>query len=150
MNCFWNSRLSLLNSRTVKRKLFVRSYATESGSHQFPKEGFGAPIWRRTLGVVIFGLIWYQADQYFTKKGEKHPVTKWIETLMIPESEYKRRNLAHLYLSVEAAKDKVLFGEAKPPPIYRLKDPDQFERASPHCIEPGLEVDLTDLVVRKD
>lgn len=39
MNCFWNSRLSLLNSRTVKRKLFVRSYATESGSHQFPKEG---------------------------------------------------------------------------------------------------------------
>lgn len=39
MNRFWNSRLSLLNSRTVQRKLFVRSYATESSSHQFPKEG---------------------------------------------------------------------------------------------------------------
>ncbi|RIA86110.1 hypothetical protein C1645_829727 [Glomus cerebriforme] len=124
MNRFWNSRFSLFASRTVQRPSFFRNYVTESSSHKFPKEGFGAPIWRKTLGVVILGLLWYQADQYFTKKGEKHPVTKWIETLMVPESEYKRRNLVHLYLSVEAAKDKVLFGEARLPPIYRLKDPE--------------------------
>jgi hypothetical protein len=91
-------RLSLF---ALQRPLYYRSYATKSGSHQFPKEGFGAPIWRRTLGVVILGLVWYQVDRYFIKKDEKHPITKWIETLMVPESEYKRRNLQHLHLSVE-------------------------------------------------
>ncbi|CAI2175599.1 3394_t:CDS:2 [Funneliformis geosporum] len=134
MNRFWNSRLSFFASREIQILLNSRSYATstESSSHRFPKEGFGAPIWRRTIGVFILGFAWYQADRYFVKDGEKHPVTKWIENLMIPESEYKRRNLEHLYLSAEASKDK------------------QFEKASSHCIEPGTEIDLSDLVVRQD
>ncbi|CAH1762033.1 8466_t:CDS:10 [Entrophospora sp. SA101] len=56
----------------------------------------------------------------------------YIETLITPESEYRRRNLEHLYFAVEQSKDN------------------QFENHSPFLNEPGTDVDLSDLVIRSD
>ncbi|KAF0348038.1 NADH-ubiquinone oxidoreductase subunit [Gigaspora margarita] len=115
------------------------------------KEGFGTKAWRNTLLVCLAGFAWYHLDRYLTKNGElKHPITEIIESLMTPDSEWRRINVHNAKTANIIANDRLLFGEAKRPPIHRLMHPDCFERTSPFLIEPGTDVDLSDLVIKTD
>ncbi|CAG8619711.1 9232_t:CDS:2, partial [Cetraspora pellucida] len=79
------------------------------------------------------GFAWYHLDRYLTKNGEvKHPITEIIEYLMIPDSEWKRINLRNTETAHILANDRC------------------FERTSPFLIEPGTDVDLSDLVVKNN
>ncbi|CAG8489695.1 3658_t:CDS:2 [Paraglomus occultum] len=155
-------RLLSVVSRTPSYSRFYASSASTSGvSHgeehqeppneELPKEGFTGKAWRNSLILVAIGIVWYNVDKYFVRSREsKHPITAWIESAMIPETENIRRSSEHTSLVKEEAKDKRLFGEAQLPPIYRFRFPEQFDKASPFMKELGNEVDLSDLVVRND
>ncbi|RHZ88517.1 hypothetical protein Glove_22g119 [Diversispora epigaea] len=131
------------------RQYATRQYATNETNQEIRKEGFGAPIWRNSLIVCLVGFAWYHLDKYITKSGEnKHPITELIESWMTPDAEWRRITLNNLAYKTKTAEDTMLMLEARPPPMYRLRYPEQFESMNPFLIEPGTDVDLSDLVVK--
>ncbi|CAM0138834.1 hypothetical protein VKS41_005952 [Umbelopsis sp. WA50703] len=139
---------------SVRQVISRRGYATEHVKHageqpKFQPETFGSNAWRNTMFVVIAGLVWYRVDQHITTSGdEKHPITKWVEYHMTPATENDRVASEHLDHAVSKAEDRLLFQEAQRAPVYRMRYPEAFERASPHAIAVGSQVDLSDLKVK--
>ncbi|CAO3680700.1 unnamed protein product [Umbelopsis vinacea] len=144
------SRILPSTRQTISR----RSYATEHVKHagdepKFQPETFGSNVWRNTMFAVIAGLVWYRVDQHITTSGEdKHPITKWVEYHMTSAAENDRVAAEHLDQAVTKAEDKLLFQEAKRSPVYRMRYPEAFERASPHALSVGSQADLSDLQVK--
>ncbi|CAG8486480.1 3419_t:CDS:2 [Cetraspora pellucida] len=109
------------------------SAANNSQNSNGKEVGFGSKAWGGTLLICLAGFAWYHLDRYLTKNGEvKHPITEIIESLMIPDSEWKRINLRNTETAHILANDRC------------------FERTSPFLIEPGTDVDLSDLVVKNN
>ncbi|CAG8557618.1 9745_t:CDS:2 [Acaulospora morrowiae] len=153
MNLFRRAQFSLLvaASRPTNRQQFIRQYASET-NQEVRKEGFGSPVWRNTLIVCLIGFAWYHFDNYLTKHGEAcqfpQKASRYRESSMTPDSEWNRITLNNLKYKITNAKENLLIKEARPPPMYRFAYPEQFELASPFLIEPGTDVDLSDLVVK--
>ncbi|KAI9483738.1 MAG: hypothetical protein EXX96DRAFT_606700 [Benjaminiella poitrasii] len=142
----------LLKNSTLQQT--IRNYASESKqtvSEHFPEETFGGNAWRNGLIAVIAGLVWYRVDQHITHSGDdKHPFTRWIEYHMSTADEKDSINQAQLAAAEAAAKYKLFAQDAQRPPIYRMRFPEVFERASPRGLTAGNQVDLSDLTVRYD
>ncbi|CAG8442450.1 13676_t:CDS:2 [Ambispora gerdemannii] len=98
---------------------------------KLPKEpGFNTPFWRKSLFVVILGFAWYHVDKYITKNGlERHPITALVESWITPEPVNR---------------------QLEKPLIKRVRYPEAFDIKSPYNVIPGTDVDLSDLVIRKD
>lgn len=149
------SRL-LCKSQLLKQspiRQVARSYGTESkhAAQHFPEESFGGNAWRNGLIAVIAGVAWYRIDQHVTHSGdEKHPFTKWIEYHMTTSEEKDSTNQANLISATAAAEYKLFAQEAQRAPIYRMRYPEAFERASPRGLTAGNQVDLSDLKIRSD
>nr|CAG8520856.1 1425_t:CDS:2 [Entrophospora candida] len=106
MNRIWRPKFfsthfshSINNNNNKTRILLLRNHYATNTQNAVQKEGFNSAAWRNALLFVLAGFAWYHFGQYITKNGE------YIETLITPESEYRRRNLEHLYFAVEQSKD---------------------------------------------
>ncbi|KAI8997439.1 hypothetical protein BDB01DRAFT_892976 [Pilobolus umbonatus] len=144
----WKSRLLRQSSLHP-----IRSYASESkaATQHFPEETFNGAAWRNALIAVAAGLVWYRVDQHITHSGDdKHPVTRWIEYHMTSSAENDKINSANLEGALAAAEYKLFAQEAQRPPIYRMRYPETFERASPRGISAGTSLDLTGVKIRTD
>ncbi|KAJ6593760.1 hypothetical protein B0H19DRAFT_1091892 [Mycena capillaripes] len=92
----------------------------------YPKEGFGAPIWRKTLVCTIGAALFYDDKPWV-------PATS-TETLV---------DIA----STRAAKEDVMLQErqlvrsATRPKIYRSRNPEDFNHISPYGNPVGMSVD---------
>ncbi|CAO3681061.1 unnamed protein product [Rhizopus microsporus] len=112
---------------------------------------FGTNAWRNTLIAVVGLAAWYRIDQHVTQSGdEKHPFTKWIEYHMTSSEEKDNLNAAKLAAAEAVAEYKLFYQDAQRPPIYRMRYPESFERASPRGLTTGNQVDLSDLKIRQD
>ncbi|KAI9364776.1 hypothetical protein BD770DRAFT_433525 [Pilaira anomala] len=143
----------LLNSQILKQsRQVVRSYATETkqAAQHFPEESFGGNAWRNGVIAVVAAVAWYRIDQHITQGDEKHPFTKWIEYRMSSAEEKDNINQANLAGAEAAAEYKLFAQDAQRAPIYRMRYPESFERASPRALVTGNQVDLTDLKIRSD
>ncbi|KAG1172796.1 hypothetical protein G6F70_006276 [Rhizopus microsporus] len=132
---------------------FSRSFASETkqSTEKFSQESFGTNAWRNTLIAVVGLAAWYRIDQHVTQSGdEKHPFTKWIEYHMTSSEEKDNLNAAKLAAAEAVAEYKLFYQDAQRPPIYRMRYPESFERASPRGLTTGNQVDLSDLKIRQD
>ncbi|CAG8485625.1 8191_t:CDS:2 [Ambispora leptoticha] len=119
---------------------------------KFPKEpGFNTPFWRNSLFVVILGFAWYHVDKYITKNGlERHPITALVESWITPEPVNRRIQIESMLKMEAHAKERLEVQELEKPLIRRIRYPEAFDIKSPYNVIPGTEVDLSDLVIRKD
>ncbi|EIE81895.1 hypothetical protein G6F47_010979 [Rhizopus delemar] len=141
----------LLKQTSIRQA--TRYFASESkqSAHHYPQETFGTNAWRNGVAIVVAGFVWYRIDQHLTQSGdEKHPFTRWIEYHMTTSEENDSINAAQLAGAEAAAEYKLLAQDAQRPPIYRMRYPESFERASPRALVTGNQTDLSDLKVRID
>ncbi|KAG0163764.1 hypothetical protein DFQ30_011044, partial [Apophysomyces sp. BC1015] len=107
---------------------------------------FNGNIWRNTIIAVIAGVAWFRIDQRITDQGEeKHPFTKWIEYRMTSSDEMDRLNNENMEASGKIAEYRLITQDAQRAPIYRMRYPESFERASPRALSAGTHADLSDL-----
>ncbi|ORY98757.1 hypothetical protein BCR43DRAFT_471139 [Syncephalastrum racemosum] len=138
-------------SRSVARRGYASESASKHAGQEFPEESFGNNVWRNATLLAIAGVVWYRVDQHLTGQGDdKHPFTKWIEYHMTPSSENDRFNQATLEEAEKLAEYRLIAQDAQRAPIYRMRYPESFERASPRGLQVGLQCDLSDLKVRTD
>ncbi|KAL0094837.1 hypothetical protein J3Q64DRAFT_1829291 [Phycomyces blakesleeanus] len=149
------SKTSLLKSSPVSQ-ILKRSYASEHGSakhatESFPEERFSSNVWRNSLLTIIAGVVFYRVSEHVTGQGEeKHPFTKWIEYRMTPSTEMDRINTENLEAAEKLAEYRLVYQDAQRAPIYRMRYPESFERASARGLTAGSHADLTDLKIRSD
>ncbi|CDS13174.1 hypothetical protein LRAMOSA05352 [Lichtheimia ramosa] len=139
---------------SIARRAFTRNY-TSANSQQagkaFREENFDSNIWRNTALAVIAGVAWYRIDQHVTELGEeKHPFTKWIEYHMSTSAEKDQQNTEALEKASQLAEYKLISQDAQRAPIYRMRYPESFERASPRGLVTGQQADLSDITIRRD
>ncbi|KAJ7502744.1 hypothetical protein B0H11DRAFT_1986157 [Mycena galericulata] len=101
----------------------------------YPKEGFSAPIWRKTLVCAIGAALFY--EYLGAPLDNDQP---WLPSIATEE------NWASV-ASTRAAKENVLsegrqlIRSAKRPPIYRSRNPEDFNHVSPFGNAVGMSVD---------
>ncbi|KAG2218062.1 hypothetical protein INT45_007225 [Circinella minor] len=137
----------------LTRQITRRNFASDAkdASPKFAEETFNGNIWRNTVIAVIAGVAIYRIDQHLTNQGEeKHPFTKWIEYHMESSEDMDKFNQQKLDDASKLAEYRLVVQEAQRAPIYRLRNPESFERASPRGLVTGQQVDLSDLKVRSD
>ncbi|KAI9275501.1 hypothetical protein BDA99DRAFT_431415 [Phascolomyces articulosus] len=137
----------------LARQMARRTFASDAkdASPKFAEETFNGNIWRNTAIAIIAGVVIYRVDQHLTKQGdEKHPVTKWIEYHMESSDDMDKLNQQKLDEASKLAEYRLVAQDAQRAPIYRLRNPESFERASPRGLVTGNQVDLSDLKVRSD
>ncbi|KAI9320503.1 hypothetical protein BX666DRAFT_2024155 [Dichotomocladium elegans] len=138
------------SSRLATRSLARRTYATKHTAETFPEETFNASIWRNTVIAIAAGAAWFKLDQSMTGEEGKHPITKYIESVMTSSSEMDKFNNAKLDEASKLAEYRLIAQDAQRAPIYRMRYPESFERASPRGLVTGAQADLSDLKVRYD
>ncbi|KAI9313533.1 hypothetical protein BX666DRAFT_2030315 [Dichotomocladium elegans] len=142
------------SARLASRAVSRRTYAThhhDTTNAVFPEETFNANIWRNAVLAAIAGVAWYRIDQHITDLGEeKHPFTKWIEYHMTPAAEKDKFNNEALDRASQLAEYRLIAQDAQRAPVYRMRYPEAFERASPRGLVTGQQADLSDLKVRTD
>ncbi|ORZ14666.1 hypothetical protein BCR42DRAFT_353992 [Absidia repens] len=125
--------------------------STESSAEVTKEETFGNNVWRNTILLAIAGVVWYRVDQRMTDQGEeKHPFTRWIEFHMNKSHENDQIAQANLENANKIAEYRLVYQDAQRPPIYRMRYPESFERASPRALVAGTHCDTSDMVIRKN
>ncbi|KAF7730715.1 hypothetical protein EC973_001664 [Apophysomyces ossiformis] len=141
---------SIVNRRALNASISRRGYASNANTQEFPAETFGK-FWRNVALVAAAGVVWFKVDEHITGAGEqKHPFTKWIEAVMTPSEENDRLTAVTLDAAGKIADYRLVTQEAQRAPIYRIRNPESFERASPRALSAGLQADLSDLKIRSD
>ncbi|SAM09717.1 hypothetical protein [Absidia glauca] len=141
------NRPALRTSNNIIRKRWA---STESTSNEAVKEEtFSNNVWRNTIILAIAGVVWYRVDERMTDQGdEKHPFTRWIEFHMNKSHENDEIAQANLDNANKIAEYRLVYQDAQRPPIYRMRYPEAFERASPRALVAGTHCDLSDVNVR--
>jgi len=125
----------------------------EQPQDQYPPETFGTPFWRNVLIISVVGFAAYRfmpADPFGYGEDFASSVHRYLRHhLHTPAQIYEERNIKHLELSLNAAKDKIVLEDAERPKIRRLRGPGMFDNASPFNVPIGTQVDLSDLVIKK-
>lgn len=105
------------------------------------RAGFGAPIWRNTILLLVAGFGVYRFSNLHSEphssrassSGRSAPgnesedsheapfITRYLAQFITPPSVYKERNERHLDLVRQAAEDKLFFQDAERPPVHRLR-----------------------------
>ncbi|KAJ7622817.1 hypothetical protein DFH06DRAFT_1231557 [Mycena polygramma] len=103
----------------------------------YPKEGFGAPIWRKTLVFTIGAALFYE---YLGAPADNEK--PWLPATGVATTE----SLIDI-ASARAAKESALQGDrqlvrsAVRPPIYRSRNPENFLHVSPYGNPVGMTVE---------
>ncbi|KAJ7124877.1 hypothetical protein C8R44DRAFT_734251 [Mycena epipterygia] len=132
-----------------RHALVVRSRPSSSAAHGhddhhhheqddtvYPKEGFSGPIWRKTLVCTIGAALFYE---YLGAPADND--MPWLITPHATKSE-SWLDIA----STRAAKEAVLLQgrqlvrSAERPPIYRSRNPEDFNHVSPYGNPVGMGV----------
>ncbi|KAJ3414528.1 hypothetical protein HDV05_006442 [Chytridiales sp. JEL 0842] len=111
-------------------------------------ETFFNAFWGRVLlfAGVSFGA--YQLNEYVTAGQEVHPITRIIGSFMKTQEEIDAE-VAHWIAVRRKEADDLLILQRRPErPIYRVMFPDVFSRASDHLIEPGSQIDVSDVKIK--
>ncbi|KAJ8663040.1 hypothetical protein O0I10_001217 [Lichtheimia ornata] len=125
-----------------------RTYATKQAGESFPEESFNSSIWRNTVIAVAAGALWLRFDN--SSEDNKHLFTKWIEGLMTSSEKMDSLSNEALAQAEKLAEYRLIAQDAQRAPIYRMRYPEGFERASPRGLIAGQQADLSDLKVRTD
>ncbi|KAJ6558590.1 hypothetical protein DFH09DRAFT_1365225 [Mycena vulgaris] len=102
----------------------------------YPKEGFTGPIWRKTLACAIGAALFYE---YLGAPADND--LPWLPATSVEATE-SWTDIA----SVRAAKEAVisegrqLVRSAERPPIYRSRNPENFNHISPYGNPVGMGV----------
>ncbi|KAF9921151.1 hypothetical protein FBU30_008869 [Linnemannia zychae] len=136
------------STRVVQKRF--GSHAAHSGPEAPPtQEGFTSGGFKIALITVIGLLAWSRIDEHLTQQGEeKHPFTRYIEYYMRSEEESNRLNEQHIKLAQQVAEDNLFAATAVAPPKVQLRYPDSMKFSSPRSIEPGTQVDISNLTVK--
>ncbi|KAJ7209520.1 hypothetical protein GGX14DRAFT_451797 [Mycena pura] len=100
----------------------------------YPKEGFGAPIWRKTFICTIAAVFFYE---YLGAPGDND--RPWVTGTAATES---LTDIASTRAANEAAllAERQLVRSATRPPIYRSRNPEDFNNISPYGNAVGMTV----------
>ncbi|KAJ3104739.1 hypothetical protein HDU97_008918 [Phlyctochytrium planicorne] len=113
------------------------------------KETFFNATWGRFVLLGLFGYGLYKVNEYVTADQEEHPITRLLGSFIKSQDEIDKEMTAWLNYRRKEANDLLIL-ENKPleRPMYRVSFPERFFRASDHLIEPGTQIDLSDLKVK--
>ncbi|KAJ3045251.1 hypothetical protein HDV00_011123 [Rhizophlyctis rosea] len=135
---------------------WVSNYPLYGHSKDFPKgnepenvpsEGFNSPGFTRVLLAGITLLVLVRLNDWYSSGKEVHPLTEFLAEHIEqfnPKSQYGKQMAAGLEKSYRLADDQKIL-ETWAPPGIRISFPGGFYRASDRLIEPGSQVDLTDI-----
>ncbi|KAJ7287705.1 hypothetical protein C8J57DRAFT_593741 [Mycena rebaudengoi] len=131
----------------VRRAPFVlQSRPSSSAAHDdhahevddtvYPKEGFGAPIWRRTLLCVAGGIAFYEL------MGAPNDNQGWLPSLgrIAPSKDWTDIAARRAVEAASLGEQTQFFKTATRPPIYRSRAPESFYSVSPYGNPVGMSV----------
>ncbi|KAF7782478.1 hypothetical protein Agabi119p4_1854 [Agaricus bisporus var. burnettii] len=144
--------MSLLASRAVRvarTRLAHRNASTNhAGEHtNYPKEDFVTPFWRNAL--IAAGLV-VAAYKYAPEPGKDVYLTRWIAMYTTPVGEWLKRSVSRAAAQEVEAENTRLMMSARRPLVHRYRYPQSFEQASPFVIGVGSQVQLDDVVVKRE
>ncbi|KAI8848226.1 hypothetical protein BC829DRAFT_443903 [Chytridium lagenaria] len=100
------------------------------------------------LGLFAAGL--YQLNVYITADQDEHPFTRLLGSLIKSTEETDKEMTAVVHDQRKKANDQLILSDRPRdhPHFHRIRFPDLFYRASDHLIEPGSQIDLSDLKIK--
>ncbi|KAJ7713948.1 hypothetical protein DFH07DRAFT_863651 [Mycena maculata] len=122
-------------SRSSSSTAHEHDHHHEKDDIVYPKEGFGAPIWRKTLVVAIGAALFYEC--FGAPLDNDQP---WLLPTNAKEENWS--NVASTRAAKEAAliEERQLVRSAKRQPIYRARNPEDFHHISPYGNPVGMSV----------
>ncbi|KAJ6557180.1 hypothetical protein B0H10DRAFT_2120977 [Mycena sp. CBHHK59/15] len=129
-------------TRIARQPLVVlqgRPSSSAAHSHDdtvYPKEGFGAPIWRKTLLCIVGGTLFYEAlgaplegDKAWMPSTDDASAESWVDVAA-------RRASREVVL----LEQRQFLKTTTRPPIYRRRNPEDFHNVSPFANGVGMHV----------
>ncbi|KAJ3111284.1 hypothetical protein HDU96_005819 [Phlyctochytrium bullatum] len=114
------------------------------------KATFFNATWGRVVLIGLFGYGLYKVNEYVTADQSEHPITRLLGSLIKSTDEIDKEVEAVVKFRRTEANDQLILTERPKSAtnFHRLVFPDRFYRASDHLIEPGTQVDLSDLEIK--
>ncbi|PCH43713.1 hypothetical protein WOLCODRAFT_104021 [Wolfiporia cocos MD-104 SS10] len=141
-------------SSLVQRRLASTHHDEHHGDHHheqdaiaFPKEDFSSAAWRN---FTLFGLAvaaWYK---FAPDPREDNYIARWIEHYKTPTQVWQSIAFKNLTLELQNSDENLLTRDAKRPAIHRYRYTQRFEQHSPFIQPVGQDVDLSDLVIKRE
>jgi hypothetical protein len=139
--------------KTLPQKVTPEMLALMATAYEHPEpETFNRTFWTRVLvlGVLISGF--YRTNEYLTKDGQLHPLTKFIGQYLTQfdgQLTYEEEK-ASIKERQQYAWDQLIFRDKvwKPVEVRRWSFPATFQRASDFIIPVGSQVDVRDVKMK--
>ncbi|KAK7035275.1 hypothetical protein VNI00_012042 [Paramarasmius palmivorus] len=122
-------------------------HAEEHDNTVYPKEGFTSPAWRN--GVLATALA-IAAYQYAPEPSEDAYLTQWLKLYTTSSETWLDMNARHTAQSKDSAETTELFNNGAQPVMHRLRFPQLLDQASPFLNGVGMNVDMSDVKVKRD
>ncbi|KAF8224990.1 hypothetical protein L208DRAFT_1409247 [Tricholoma matsutake] len=148
------ARIALLARHRTASLLACRNASTSVATHHenhhednYPKEGFGSPIWGFAL---LCSFLAVGAYKYAPEPTGDVYLTRWIAMYTSPRNLWLDLNAKHAALQQDISHGNLLLSDAKKARVHRYRYPQSFEKASPFLTPVGMDVDTTRFVVKGD
>ncbi|KAK1224225.1 hypothetical protein PQX77_012882 [Marasmius sp. AFHP31] len=119
----------------------------EHDSTVYPPEGFSSPVWRNGVIVSVLAVL---AWQYAPEPSEEAYLTRWMAMYKTPKEKWLAINASHTAQSKQIAEQVETFDLGVSAPVHRLRFPQLLDQASPFCNGVGLNVDMSDVKVKRE
>ncbi|KAF9007962.1 hypothetical protein BDQ17DRAFT_1422622 [Cyathus striatus] len=120
-------------------------HSPSEDASQYSKEGFGSPFWRNAILLSIVGVAVYK---YAPEPSSDAYLTRWINLYCRPASYWLDINARNTAQREEITMANLILSEGKTSKIHRFRDVHALESKSPFNNGVGMNVDISDLVVR--
>ncbi|KAJ3056340.1 hypothetical protein HK097_007318 [Rhizophlyctis rosea] len=124
----------------------VSEHPTGHESYNTPPT-FATPFWTKMFLGAISVTVLYRLNQSYAADKPIHPLTEWMKPYLdaADNDQLREERLARNFEEKwRRADDRAILMEALPPPI-RYTVPGQFFRRSDWLVEPGTQVDVSDI-----
>ncbi|KAJ3214165.1 hypothetical protein HK099_007001 [Clydaea vesicula] len=108
-------------------------------------EDFSSPIWTKVLIFGVLGLTLYRTNEFYSQGKDVHPFTLFLGNLRAFKNDDYEENRKWVQLHQKEANDRMIDRDWEPAVIHRVRFSDIFQRASDHLIEPGTQIDVSDI-----
>ncbi|KAI9017711.1 hypothetical protein HDU85_002314 [Gaertneriomyces sp. JEL0708] len=125
--------------------------ATHTGAETITQaETFNSPFWTKAIFFVATGFGLYRLNEYYASDKDVHPITQWIGELQSKYTAEKAQEESKHWIAVHQreADDRLILAKEFKPRSYRASFPGQFERGSVSLIEPGSQIDVSNVKIK--
>ncbi|KAJ3333617.1 hypothetical protein HDU76_006107 [Blyttiomyces sp. JEL0837] len=111
-------------------------------------ETFFNAFWGRVVLLGIVGVGAYQLNKSLTEGQEVHPITRILGSFMQTKDEYYNDMETAFHIRIKEADGRLISLNKTKDEMPRTYFPERFLRASDHLIEPGSQIDVSDIKIK--